>query len=334
MATLTHSAEDLYGTINKFDNTYECNTVLFKVNSEKDPDSEIIKVIKEYSKTDTSIIEDTKIDILGLLSQATVLCSGVNKGYLVDTYDTTDICVMLFSRSLPDYDLRNPKVIDNLCGFMFLDTKRTKSGLWNMGTLQKMLANRTYTGIHNVHVKKLDRTFSFKVPKIITVSQFNRVQKLLQRNQKMKDNNKKHDSLLGDFLVCECGTTISSEVKTKNRKDGSVIKTRKYYCMNKNYEWRDGIDRGCNNKKSLDMDRTDEVIVERVKQVALDSNTLKEETKKSVLESRNETRRNIDTERERLEEKCQRIQSTIDNLENQIVDMEMEKTLGKKDESK
>ncbi len=214
-----------------------------------------------------------------------------------------------------------------------VDTKRTKSGLWNMGTLQKMLANRTYTGIHNVHVKKLDRTFSFKVPKIITVSQFNRVQKLLQRNQKMKDNNKKHDSLLGDFLVCECGTTISSEVKTKNRKDGSVIKTRKYYCMNKNYEWRDGIDRGCNNKKSLDMDRTDEVIVERVKQVALDSNTLKEETKKSVLESRNETRRNIDTERERLEEKCQRIQSTIDNLENQIVDMEMEKTLGKKDES-
>ena len=44
-------------------------------------------------------------------------------------------------------------------------------------------------------------------------------------------------------------------------------------------------------------------------------------------------KRDIDTERERLEEKCQRIQSTIDNLENQIVDMEMEKTLGKKDES-
>jgi GNAT superfamily N-acetyltransferase len=126
MATLTQSAEDLYGTITKYENSYECNTVLFKVNSEKETDSEIVKVIKEYSKTDLSIIEDTKIDILGLISQATVLCAGVNKGYLVDTYDTTDICVMLFSRSLPDYDLRNPKVVENLCGFMFLDTKRTK----------------------------------------------------------------------------------------------------------------------------------------------------------------------------------------------------------------
>ena len=213
-----------------------------------------------------------------------------------------------------------------------VETRRTKSGLWNMVTIQKMLANRTYTGIHNVHVKKLERTFSFKVPKIITVSQFNRVQTLLQRNQKIKDNNKRHDSLLGDFLVCECGTSFSSEVKQKKTKNG-VIKTKKYYCMNKNYEWRDGIDRGCNNKKSLDMDRTDDVIVSRVKEIALDSSFLKEQTKKTVLETRNEQRRNIDAERERLEEKCQRIQSTIDNLENQIVDMEMEKTLGKKSES-
>ena len=211
-------------------------------------------------------------------------------------------------------------------------TKRTKSGLWNMVTIQKMLANRTYTGIHTVHVKKIERTFSFKVPKIITVSQFNRVQKLLQRNQRVKDNNKRHDSLLADFLVCECGTSFSSEVKQK-KMNNKVIKTKKYYCMNKNYEWRDGIDRGCNNKKSLDMDRTDNVIVTRVKEIALNSNFLKEQTKKNVLETSNEKRRNIDAERERLEDKCQRIQSTIDNLENQIVDMEIEKTLGKKNES-
>ena len=147
--------------------------------------------------------------------------------------------------------------------------RRTKSGLWNMGTLQKMLANKTYTGIHNVYVKKLDRTFSFKVPKIITVSQFNRVRKLLQANKKWQDYNKQHESLLGEFLVCECGTNIGSEVKKKIRKNGEVIFTRKYYCMSKNYQWRDGIDRGCNNKKSLDMDKTDEVIVERVKQIAL-----------------------------------------------------------------
>lgn len=212
-------------------------------------------------------------------------------------------------------------------------TRRTKSGLWNMVTIQKMLANRTYTGIHHVHVKKLDRTFSFKVQKIITVSQFNRVQKLLQRNRKFQDFNKKHESLLSEFFVCECGTVMGSEVKKKTRKSGEVILTKKYYCMNKSYQWRDGVDRGCNNKKSLDMDRTDNVILDRVRKVVSDSHILREKTKQSVLDSKSQIEENIVGERERLEEKCQRIQSTIDNIENQIVDIEMEKTLGKKDDS-
>ena len=212
-------------------------------------------------------------------------------------------------------------------------TRRTKSGLWNMVTIQKMLANRTYTGIHHVYVKKLDRTFSFKVKKIITVSQFNRVQKLLQRNRKLERFNKKHESLLGEYLVCGCGTSMGSEVKKKTRKSGEVILTRKYYCMNKSYQWRDGIDRGCDNKKSLDMDRTDNIILDRVKKVVSDSHILREKTKQSVLDSKSQIEQNIVGERERLEDKCQRIQKTIDNIENQIVELEMEKTLGKKDES-
>jgi site-specific DNA recombinase len=212
-------------------------------------------------------------------------------------------------------------------------TRRTKSGLWNMVTIQKMLANRTYTGIHHVYVKKLDRTFSFKVQKIITVSQFNRVQKLLQRNRKLERFNKKHESLLGEYLICGCGTSMGSEVKKKTRKSGEVILTRKYYCMNKSYQWRDGIDRGCDNKKSLDMDRTDNIILDRVKKVVSDSHILREKTKQSVLDSKSQIEQNIVGERERLEDKCQRIQKTIDNIENQIVELEMEKTLGKKDES-
>ena len=212
-------------------------------------------------------------------------------------------------------------------------TRRTKSGLWNMVTIQKMLANRTYTGIHHVYVKKLDRTFSFKVKKIITVSQFNRVQKLLQRNRKLERFNKKHESLLGEYLICGCGTSMGSEVKKKTRKSGEVILTRKYYCMNKSYQWRDGIDRGCDNKKSLDMDRTDNIILDRVKKVVSDSHILREKTKQSVLDSKSQIEQNIVGERERLEDKCQRIQKTIDNIENQIVELEMEKTLGKKDES-
>ena len=141
------------------------------------------------------------------------------------------------------------------------------------------------------------------------------------------------DTLLGEYLVCGCGTSMGSEVKKKTRKSGEVILTRKYYCMNKSYQWRDGIDRGCDNKKSLDMDRTDNIILDRVKKVVSDSHILREKTKQSVLDSKSQIEQNIVGERERLEDKCQRIQKTIDNIENQIVELEMEKTLGKKDES-
>lgn len=212
-------------------------------------------------------------------------------------------------------------------------SRRGRNGLWNFGTLHNMLKNRTYTGIHTVYIKKLDREFSFKVDKIITVTQFNRVQKLLNRHNTLKDKNKKHDSLLSEFLVCECGTTMSSEVKKKTRKTGEVILTKKYFCMNKNYQWRDGIDRGCKNKKTLDMDRTDKVILDRVKKVVAGSHILKEETKKSVLHSKSQIEENLIGERERLEDKCQRIQKTIDSIENQIVDLEVEIGLGNKDKS-
>ena len=45
-----------------------------------------------------------------------------------------------------------------------VEPRRTNNGLWNPVTLQKML-NKSYTGIHQQHIKKVNETFSYKVPK-------------------------------------------------------------------------------------------------------------------------------------------------------------------------
>ena len=45
-----------------------------------------------------------------------------------------------------------------------------RSRLWSLGTIQRMLKNKTYTGLHEVYFKKIEKTFSYKVPKIITAS--------------------------------------------------------------------------------------------------------------------------------------------------------------------
>jgi len=233
-------------------------------------------------------------------------------------------------------DGNSTKDIKNLLDKNGVKPRRTKSGLWNMVTIQKMLANKTYTGIHHVKVnrdKPNEKIYSFKVDRIITVSQFNRVQALLEKNKKWQDYNKQHDALLGGLLVCECGTSMGSEFKKKTFKDGTEHLTKKYFCSSKNYEWREGIDRGCKNKKTLNMDATDNAMIVRVKEVVLNSNNLKEQAKKEVLGRKNEIEENIISERNRLEEKCQRVQNNIDNIENQIVDLEVEMGLGNKSKS-
>lgn len=126
MASLIESAEDMYGTMLKHGNIYDCNTVLVNVNASKTPEKDVIQVIKDYEKNDEQFIKDSDVDTAALLAQAEGLCGGVNKDYILETYESTDICVLLFSRSLTQKELRSKRVIENLCGFMFLDTKRTK----------------------------------------------------------------------------------------------------------------------------------------------------------------------------------------------------------------
>ena len=210
--------------------------------------------------------------------------------------------------------------------------RRTKSGLWNLGTLQKMLRNKTYTGIHKVHVKKVNRDFSFKVPKIITVTQYNRVQKLLDAKLKNADNGKKHFSLLDGLLVCECGVSFGSRIKQYKDKKGFDVSQKKYFCRDIEYAWKKSEKSDCINVKALEMESTDKFILDRVKEVVSDSNLLKENTKKAVLSEKKKIESEYVAERDSIEEKIQRIQRQIDNIENNIVDLEVEKGMGKKEE--
>lgn len=212
--------------------------------------------------------------------------------------------------------------------------RRSKSGLWVLATLHKMLRNKTYTGIHSVKVKKLnDKEFSFKVPKIITISQFNRVQKILDFNQKNKDNAKKHFALLDGLLFCECGSSFGSHARDFTRGNGVVVSTKKYFCRGNEYHWKEGTKNECRNTKALYMNETDNLVMILVRDVVKDSSILKEETKKEVMSKKNMLEENIVDARQKLEDKGQRIQKQIDMIENQIVELEFEKGMGKRSEN-
>ena len=207
-----------------------------------------------------------------------------------------------------------------------------RGNLWSLGTLQKMLRNKTYTGIHSIHIKKIDKTFTYKTPKIISVSQFNRVQKKLNENHKYKENNKQHDSLLSRITECSCGTSIGSEVRQFTNNKGFKINTKKYFCLNKGYQWK-GKKIKCNNSKSLDMDLTDELVLGLVRNTVSNSSLLKEKFKEDVMKQKKNSDKEIEEDRRRIENSIQRLQTEIENTENQIVDLEVDIGLGKRDQN-
>ena len=208
--------------------------------------------------------------------------------------------------------------------------RRTKNSLWNLATLQNMLQNQSYTGIHRQHIKKVDETFSYKVPKIINVGQFNRVQKLINKNQKYKDNAKKHYSLLGDFLVCECGRRMGSRHLKSKSSLGYNVNTRTYYCLSKHYDWKSGDGSTCNNVKSLQMDSLNDYVMDFVKERVSKSHLLKEKFRKEIMDDKFQKMKDIKEIEKKLEQKIQRFQNDIDSIENNIVELEVQKGLGER----
>ena len=208
----------------------------------------------------------------------------------------------------------------------YLDTngilpRRTGNGLWNIETLRKMLRNKSYTGIHTIHYKKYDETFSYSIPKIITKSQFNNVQKILDATERSY-RNKQHFSLLGGILVCECGSRIASEVHKHNV-------SKKYHCTNKEETWRSGTEIECFNYKSLDMDKTNEAIINIVKQTVKDSHLLKEQYKKEVMREKFKKEKDIEKEQKKIDIKLRKVTKEINELEEQIAEIEVNRTIGK-----
>ena len=81
------------------------------------------------------------------------------------------------------------------------------------------------------------------------------------------------------------------------------------------------------------MDMTNNYVLDSVVEMVKKSNILKERFKSDVLDAKFTKQKNIKDEEKRLEKKCQRIQKTIENVENSIVDLEVDVGLGKREES-
>lgn len=218
--------------------------------------------------------------------------------------------------------------IKNQLDSMGISPRRTKTGLWNIGTIQKMLGNESYTGLKRWFDKDNEKEYVYQIPQIISESLYQKVKKKLSENHRVADNNKKHFSILDGFLECSCGLKMSST--SKKRTWGT---TETYFCVHKQRLWRGETLHKCNNEKSLNRKPTDDEVVKLVKGIVKNSVILKEQFKEEVLSTKVESDKEIKKEVKSLEDKIRRNQKSLENTVQNIAKQEIERIQGRLDES-
>jgi DNA invertase Pin-like site-specific DNA recombinase len=256
----------------------------------------------------------------------------VDKRFEIDEYESKYVKKM-FQMYLQGISRKKIKI--------FLDTEGVKprrSNTWNLQTILNMLNNRVYVGEFKWNSKEMDNkdvieeSFNIVVPQIISHSLFNRVHKKIKKNIKNYGNNlRKHDNLLGDLLVCSCGQNITGRTKKQNKKN-TVLKM--YGCRSRDVSFLGKEVKPCNNNRTMNMDNTDSLIVNRIKEVVCNSSILKEKFKKEVLDKKSIDSKQISKEKEKLEQTIKGIDIQLEITYDSISVNEVNHMLKKIDEKR
>jgi site-specific DNA recombinase len=206
-----------------------------------------------------------------------------------------------------------------------------RSKVWNIGTLLTMLKNRVYIGEYNWKLKDpynkevILEEFLITVPQIISHSVFNRVQKMINKNQKNKGNNsRKYESLLSDLLVCYCGENITGVVKTTLNKNGY----KSYGCRSNENKYKGKKVNPCDNSRRMDMDKTDELVISEIKNVVGNSSILKERFKSDVMKNKDKDSQKITDEKKDIEIQIKRIDTHIESVVKSLSSVEVNQIIG------
>ncbi len=213
-----------------------------------------------------------------------------------------------------------------------------RGGLWTIGSIAAMLKNTHYTGQYSYKDKKSEQEIPVLCPSIVDQTTWEAVQVLHRReSNRYQQNNAtiKHFYLLRDLMYCaHCGRPISGR---QNRGNGEAL----YYCPNKERNWvvnggksetpwKRGT--GCGFARSMNIDRTDELVWSYVRDMHAKSSILKEEVKRRVLEQQGLQALTDKDARKKAEAKVRRLQKDLSAVSETIGNVEASKLLNRLDD--
>lgn len=212
------------------------------------------------------------------------------------------------------------------------DIKPRRSGKgWNVGTVLSMLKKEIYIGkqiwewkekLPNDEIHIIE-SFVVKTPKIIDEQLFKDVQKRIQTQYPTHIDGKSKKSLLGGLLTCDkCKLKLGHRFKSTNHYFGK--------CTESN--WRkvgDKFDtKSCPLKKSPRMEELDKKVVSVVKDVLLNSKTIREKFKVSNLNPKFEDEKNLKKLSDDLKRKIRDKNLELSKVDEELLKLEFDVRLG------
>jgi site-specific DNA recombinase len=202
--------------------------------------------------------------------------------------------------------------------------KPRRSKFWNIGSIQSLLRNKIYIGIDTMTDKITDpqkpKVLTYKTERLRIVDDelFNRVRKKVQSNtQRLNVKGKtKYDVLLRGKIFCgDCGLMWSVKKMERPRYENF------YRCPNKERLWRDKGQsniKPCSNNKSMNIDRTNDIVWNTLCEVLNKSHLIKQEIKDKTLSKKLETEKDVKRQITKLKREQRKIDVRIDDIDERF----------------
>ena len=186
----------------------------------------------------------------------------------------------------------------NISHFLFskgVKPRKSKSGIFNLATILKMMKNDIYIGIDSMKdPDEPEKILTYKgVPKIIDKVLWNKVQKQIGKNKHTHHNTGKNKKtvfpvLLRKMIYCDsCGEMWGARISHAREQ-------YTYYCRNRENNWSARLPnremKKCEVKRSVSITQTDDLVWRSIIRLNGESHILKEKDKTKILQPINPNR--------------------------------------------
>jgi len=196
---------------------------------------------------------------------------------------------------------------------------------WSLGSIQLILRNKSYLGDMTFYEKKTKKTYTYKIPQLISHDLFERVQEkrsgILNVKGQYRRTTKSY--LFREFLICKCGHQIGVRNSEKHY-------VQHYYCPQPERKFNKSVSDNtkCSMKRCLNIPQTDEFLWESIVEILSQTVPIKDELNKFLMSEGRLNKRQLNSHISKKNKDLETLRQTKSQLEEGIIDIERKNYMG------